>query len=84
MGLSADAYVQAIRKVGNYDEIWVNNLAPLGLVRAGTAKCPLDGGWSYLRTAGPLEQWLLRFGWFVAKRCGIGCLFGQGGCQPCG
>ena len=37
MGLAADAYAQAIRQVGNYNEIYVNNLAPLGFARAGSA-----------------------------------------------
>ncbi len=37
MGLPNDAFLQAIRQVGNYDEIFARNLNPLGLDRTGTA-----------------------------------------------
>ena len=48
MGLSADAFAQAIRQVGNYDEIYGNNLHPLGFDRAGSANAPwTDGGLVY-------------------------------------
>ena len=48
MGLSADAYAQAIRQVGNYDEIYVNNLRPLGFARAGSANARwTEGGLIY-------------------------------------
>ena len=48
MGLSADAYAQAIRQVGNYDEIYVNNLAALGFTRAGSANARwTEGGLVY-------------------------------------
>ena len=48
MGLAADAYAQAIRQVGNYDEIYVNNLHPLGFTRAGSANAPwTEGGLIY-------------------------------------
>jgi general L-amino acid transport system substrate-binding protein len=36
MGLSADAFYQVISQVGNYAEIYDNNLNPLGFARAGT------------------------------------------------
>ena len=35
MGLSADAYYNVIKQVGNYDEIFSRNLNPLGLYREG-------------------------------------------------
>ena len=48
MGLAADAYAQAIRQVGNYDEIYVNNLHPLGFSRAGSANARwTEGGLVY-------------------------------------
>ena len=48
MGLSADAYAQSIRQVGNYDEIYVNNLRPLGFTRAGSANARwTEGGLVY-------------------------------------
>ncbi|MDH3462764.1 MAG: amino acid ABC transporter substrate-binding protein [Acidimicrobiia bacterium] len=36
MGLSADAFANVIAQVGNYNDIYVSNLADLGFVRAGT------------------------------------------------
>lgn len=42
MGLPADAFAQAIRQVGNYDEIHVRNLSPLGTARAGS----INAGWT--------------------------------------
>ncbi|MCY4621199.1 MAG: amino acid ABC transporter substrate-binding protein [bacterium] len=48
MGLAADAYAQAIRQVGNYDEIYANNLHPLGFSRAGSANARwTEGGLVY-------------------------------------
>ena len=48
MGLAADAYAQAIRQVGNYDEIYANNLHPLGFARAGSANARwTEGGLVY-------------------------------------
>ena len=48
MGLPADAFAQAIRQVGNYDEIYVNNLRPLGFARAGSANAAwTEGGLVY-------------------------------------
>ncbi len=48
MGIAADGYAQAIRQVGNYDEIYVNNLAPLGFTRAGSANARwTEGGLVY-------------------------------------
>lgn len=44
MGLRADAYAQAIRQVGNYDEIYTRNLALLSLARAGSANVRWTGG----------------------------------------
>jgi general L-amino acid transport system substrate-binding protein len=36
MGLSADAFANVIRQVGNYNDIYVRNLEQLGFNRAGT------------------------------------------------
>ena len=48
MGLSADAFAQAIRQVGNYDEIHVRNLGPLGIARAGSINARwTEGGLIY-------------------------------------
>ncbi len=48
MGLSADAWLNAVTQVGNYDEIFSANLVPVGINRAGSfnASC-LDGGLIY-------------------------------------
>ena len=48
MNLSPDAFAQAIRQVGNYDEIYARNLHPLGFDRTGSANAPwTDGGLVY-------------------------------------
>ena len=48
MGLDADAFFQAIKQVGNYNDIWERHLVPVGLVRAGSANASwLDGGLIY-------------------------------------
>ncbi len=48
MGLDADAYYQAIKQIGNYDEIYVRNLNPLGIERPGTFNAQwFDGGLIY-------------------------------------
>ena len=48
MGLPADAFAQAIRSVGNYDEIHVRNLGPLGIDRAGSINARwTEGGLIY-------------------------------------
>ncbi len=48
MGLDADAFANAIRAVGNYDEIYTRNLVPLGFARAGSANALwTDGGLQY-------------------------------------
>ena len=48
MGLSADAFYQVIKQVGNYSEIYNSNLNPVGLVREGSANAGwLDGGLIY-------------------------------------
>ncbi len=48
MGLPADAWLNAVSQVGNYDEIYTRNLVPVGLERAGTANAGwLDGGLIY-------------------------------------
>ncbi len=48
MGIPADGYAQAIRQVGNYDEIYANNLHPLGFARAGSANARwTEGGLIY-------------------------------------
>ena len=36
MGLSADAYYNVVKQIGNYDEIFSRNLNPLGLYREGS------------------------------------------------
>ena len=36
MGLSADAFLNMVKQVGNYGEIYERNLGPIGLVREGT------------------------------------------------
>ena len=41
MGLDPDAFLQVIKQVGNYDEIYERNLGPVGLTRAGSA----NAGW---------------------------------------
>ena len=48
MGLSADAFLNTITQVGNYDEIFVDNLAPVGLEREGSFNDSwLNGGLIY-------------------------------------
>ena len=48
MGLPADAFAQAIRQVGNYHEIHVRNLRPLGIARAGSINARwTEGGLIY-------------------------------------
>ena len=48
MGLSADAWLNAVTQVGNYDEIYARNLNPVGLFREGSFNASyLDGGLIY-------------------------------------
>ena len=48
MGLDASAFAWAIEQVGNYDEIYVNNLENLGFVRLGSANARwTEGGLVY-------------------------------------
>ena len=48
MGLASDAFLQVIKQVGNYDEIYERNLGPVGLTRAGSANAGWqDGGLIY-------------------------------------
>ena len=49
MGLSADAYLQVIKQVGSYGEIYDNTLTiPLGFVREGSANAQwFNGGLIY-------------------------------------
>ena len=48
MGLSADAFYNVIKQVGNYDEIFGNNLNPLKIFREGTYNAQwTDGGLIY-------------------------------------
>lgn len=48
MGLSADAWANAIRLVGNYNDIYERNLIPLGFTRADSPNALwLDGGLLY-------------------------------------
>ncbi len=44
MGLNADAFLQVILQVGNYDEIFTRNLNPVGLFREGTFNAPFNEG----------------------------------------
>jgi general L-amino acid transport system substrate-binding protein len=44
MGLEADAFLQVILQVGNYDEIFTKNLNPVGLFREGTFNAPFNEG----------------------------------------
>jgi general L-amino acid transport system substrate-binding protein len=44
MGLSADAFYQMIKQVGNYDEIFARNLNPLDIFREGTLNAPFNEG----------------------------------------
>ena len=48
MGLPADAFLNAVMQVGNYDEIFSRNLNPVGISRAGSFNASyLDGGLIY-------------------------------------
>jgi general L-amino acid transport system substrate-binding protein len=48
MGLSADAWLNAVTQVGNYDEIYARNLNPVGLFREGSFNASyVDGGLIY-------------------------------------
>ncbi len=48
MGLNPDAFLQVIKQVGNYDEIFTRHLGPVGLVREGGANAQwTDGGLIY-------------------------------------
>jgi len=48
MGLSADAWLNAVSQVGNYDEMFTRNLVPVGISREGSANASyLDGGLIY-------------------------------------
>ncbi len=44
MGLPADAFLQVILQVGNYDEIYANNLNRVGLVREGSLNARFNEG----------------------------------------
>ncbi len=48
MGLAPDAFMQVIKQVGNYDEIYARHLNPVGLSRDGSANAGwLEGGLIY-------------------------------------
>ncbi|MEE9298298.1 MAG: amino acid ABC transporter substrate-binding protein [Acidimicrobiia bacterium] len=48
MGLSPDAFFNAVSQVGNYDEIYSRNLNPVGLVREGSLNASFtEGGLIY-------------------------------------
>jgi general L-amino acid transport system substrate-binding protein len=48
MGLSADAFYNVVKQIGNYDEIFSRNLNPLGLFREGGANARwTEGGLVY-------------------------------------
>ena len=44
MGLAADAYYQVIKQVGNYEEVYNQNLNPIGLFREGTFNARFNEG----------------------------------------
>ena len=44
MGLQPDAFQNAVRQMGNYQEIYSRHLNPLGLFRAGSANAPWTAG----------------------------------------
>ena len=44
MGLSADAFLNVIKQVGNYTDIYNRNLNPVGLVREGSLNAPFNQG----------------------------------------
>lgn len=48
MGIPVDGFFQAVKQVGNYDEIFTSNLDGLGIVREGTYNAQwFDGGLIY-------------------------------------
>ena len=48
MGLEADAFFQVISQVGNYNDVYVRHLGPVGLTRDGSPNAPYtDGGLIY-------------------------------------
>jgi len=48
MGLSADAFLQVIAQVGNYNDVYERHLVPVGLTREGSANAAwTDGGLIY-------------------------------------
>jgi general L-amino acid transport system substrate-binding protein len=48
MGLPADAFLQVVKQVGSYGEIFERNLSPLGISREGTFNAQwFDGGLIY-------------------------------------
>ena len=48
LGLAPDAFLQVIKQVGNYDEIYSRHLNPVGLTREGSANAGwLNGGLIY-------------------------------------
>lgn len=48
MGLEADAFLQVIAQVGNYNDVYERHLVPVGLTRAGSANAAwTDGGLIY-------------------------------------
>jgi general L-amino acid transport system substrate-binding protein len=48
MGLGADAWLNAVSQVGNYDEMYARNLNPVGLFREGSFNASyVDGGLIY-------------------------------------
>lgn len=44
MGLNADSFLQVIKQVGNYDEIYARNLNPVGLKREGSLNARFNEG----------------------------------------
>lgn len=44
MGLAPDAFQTMVREVGNYDEIFVRNLGPVGITRAGSSNASWNDG----------------------------------------
>jgi hypothetical protein len=58
MGLSADAFYNVIKQVGNYSDIYNSNLNPVGLVREGSANANWKEGGPHLLTACTLSEQL--------------------------
>ena len=54
LGLDAEAFYRVIKQVGNYEEIFVRNLTPIGLTLAGSPNDLWTNGGSDVQPAVPL------------------------------